>query len=464
MTYLSDLTNRKTNRQNQRGRLCRIEELESRDMLSAMSCCAFLDSNADRMYDQIVETAPVHENHHTTSTHQSVNVSSESNDSTNDSTGEPAALSAAPLHHDPVKPKVKVDTKASTLTSVTLNLTGIGIDRNAEYAVTCADYEIKPEQVTMNSAHQLVISGLDSGTKYKFSVAAKNTDGNAADTVFVTAKTAKYGAVKGFKVVKAETELSSVMLTWKPSSVKIADDYNVEYEVDVYHGKGKNSSHFGTITLDAHGNVLANNTELIAAKKGNGIRIGGLSAATKYTFAIKSAASDFHNLNDSSGLSRYEGYGSSHEHNHVQGHHVQSSVVRTSGSTAAYDAVKNLKLQSGTLSWNSSKHENDPAHFGYEVTVLSGGQVIGHEVMSMHDSRLTVAGGSVSYDVSDYASFGNCTFQVRAIAQVGDDLLGTVSVVGSSKVSSCHGYVQSHYGGTVSSVNSGQSHHSGGHH
>ena len=267
---------------------------------------------------------------------------------------------------DPVKPKkVKANSKSATLSTVTL--TWAANSRNVTYKIICTSHPaVIVEPVFGNS---VTISGLNPGTKYKFSVIAINQGGKEATKVNVTAKTKKYASVKGLKSVKAKQSLNSITITWKASPLTETTGYIVE----VYDAKGKTS-----ITL----------TDDDIRIEGTTATITGLSASTRYTFVVKAVAEELG---------------------------IESAVAKTRTSTAKYLAVKKVKVASKTsdsvnLYWEASKISETN---GYEIVWLDGGVERPVEFTFTSDSE-------TSAQITNLSSAKKYTFLVRAVVKDAD--------------------------------------------
>jgi chitodextrinase len=261
---------------------------------------------------------------------------------------------------NPIKPKVKVVKKATTITTLSLSLTtkAKNVGKNAEYVVSCTSHSMTPEQITV-TGNKVVVTGLNSGTKYRFSVVAKNADGVSATAVFVTASTRKYVAVKG---IKARAGLDNIQLSWKTSKVIETDGYVVE----VYDANGINRIETATVTMT-----------------GTNALITGLSAKTKYTFVVKAIASKVN----------------------------QESATAQVKSSTKYVAIKGIKaradLDSIELSWRASSTPK-PAGITevYEVAIYYGNHLI--DTVNTTRTNVKIEGLSMA---TKY------TFVVKAIAK-----------------------------------------------
>ena len=192
---------------------------------------------------------------------------------------------------DPVKPKVKVDPKKATISSVTLTFMAPNktstLDSNADYIITCITpgITLEPSQIKTSSTGA-IISGLQPGKTYKFSVTAVNADGTEATDVNVTAKTPKYVApkmkadTKGMVVTggdakgRTATTIDSVTLTW--ATAGRPEGENLAVKVIDAKTKQEVTANLGYNTgTDKKGNALTTLT------------ITGLKASTKYTVEVQ---------------------------------------------------------------------------------------------------------------------------------------------------------------------------------
>jgi len=172
----------------------------------------------------------------------------------------------------PVKPVVKVTTKSTTISSVTLTWKINSQNKDytaANYIVTGTALNVSAkieEVIIVKDNASVVITGLLPKTKYKFAVTA--TNGQFIQTASVSATTAKYTAVKSLKSTAKTSD--SVTLSWKPSA---AQGNTTGYVIEVYNSTGK---------------VLLN-TIPIAGVNATKFTVSGLKAKTKYTFVVKAA-------------------------------------------------------------------------------------------------------------------------------------------------------------------------------
>ena len=188
-----------------------------------------------------------------------------------------------------VKPKATVDKKAATINSVTLclpahvgqnavyviNVVQIGNVKDStkfpdnfikSYTVNVADLEHVKVGNTM-MARVVLPPCLMSNTSYKFSVmalnfhgeAATNKKGKVASVVNVTAKTAKYAAVKNLKATVSAAD-ENINLSWTPHPNPATTGYEVwalmkvgnittEVLVDTIYGVGTSSASVAISTL-----------------------------------------------------------------------------------------------------------------------------------------------------------------------------------------------------------------------
>ena len=285
-----------------------------------------------------------------------------SGSSTTSSSTNPSAQTA-----DPVKVSgAKADKKATTLSTVTL--TWKNNDRNAVYQITyTASSGTKTVDVTGN---RVVIEGLEAGKKYKFSIVAKNAEGQSAAATTVTAATQKYAAVKG---IKTKAGLNSVELTWRASTVAETTGYIVE----VYDAKGKS---------------LISSTSVAANKLS--ATVTGLEATTRYTFVVRAEARALN---------------------------VQSADAQKRVSTAKYASVGRVQVAAKTestvtLNWKASMFSETT---DYEVFRLDGKT----EVL-VDTVQHTYGAGTFSSTITDLDSSMRYTFIVRAVVK---DVRGMVA-------------------------------------
>jgi hypothetical protein len=224
------------------------------------------------------------------------------------------------------KPKVKVDKKAATVSTVTLNVTK---NAGASYIVTgtfkvgkkdpryvAADKGVITETFSYTvktGGSQLVITGLQAGTKYTFMVTAIGADGSAAtgkNIVKVVASTAKYTAskIKLAKVTGKIPALTSFQFTTtppgKPADVKAFDTFQTKIVVSYTVKVGKVKTTYEATLIDGElaelrtGGTLVTGEhpfkDLAASVTGATTTLTGLPAAgTKYAVAVSTIAIGF---------------------------------------------------------------------------------------------------------------------------------------------------------------------------
>ena len=241
-----------------RGRSCRIEELEGREMLS-ISPWTVANDQFDYGDTVIVDT----------SIHESVPPKSDSGI---------APLADAPAANA-LKPKVKVDKQAATISTVTASWTdhkNATPSSNAGYEVSYSIKEGKNWTVvesskfrTSEKTHTFI--GLKPGTSYRITVTALNADGEpgtnkkgkVTSLVNATAKTEKYAAVKKLTAtVNITTEQVDLKWNAHPNTdatkgyeiwmlTKVKKDVK-EVLVDTIYGIGTSSASVSISTLKAN--------------------------------------------------------------------------------------------------------------------------------------------------------------------------------------------------------------------
>ena len=153
----------------------------------------------------------------------------------------PSGGTVAPVAKKPkVKAGKKGTTDATTIRAITLTLTKhkkATAESNALYVIT---HFVKVDKVWMEiervstSDDKCTFTGLNPNTSYKFTITATNADGDSVNgkgkpvAANVTAKTAKYVAVKKLKTVRDQ---SSVTLNWMPSKALLPAGAATKYEV-----------------------------------------------------------------------------------------------------------------------------------------------------------------------------------------------------------------------------------------
>jgi hypothetical protein len=358
-----------TKRQRQRSRICRIEELETRDMLSVNPFAPLGDYGDDG-----ADSQPNWVQTNTSNTEQTERGAAASNT---------IAAAAAPITitpfaeptvtaPDPAKP---ASVKASTTTIDSITITWAANAKNASYTVTCSDKSVTAEQITVKG-NSAVITGLNHSTKYTFTVTAKNADGkaditdkngkNTAAATNITVSTQKYTAVK---MNKSTAELGTVNLSWKAGQTGTTN-----YEVKVYSG----------------------NTEYKAAKvevKGTTAKITGLNPTTKYTFEVKAVADT-----------------------------QKSAAAKVTVSTLKYTAVKMNKSTAELGAVNLSWKAGQAGTTGYDVKVYEGNSKTEYKA-----AKVEIKGTTAT--ITGLNPTTKYTFTVVAKAEgIGDSAAAKVSV------------------------------------
>jgi hypothetical protein len=322
-----------------------------------------------------------------------------------------------PVTAQPVKPKVKVENSARTISSVMLTWT---LDpKNADYTdanyrITCtgpAGQDLSGQIAVSIASGKAVVTatGLDHGKKYKFSIIATNGT-IESKAVSKTASTLKYTAPKKFKAVAKTAELTTLTLTnvdsWKPSVAKLADGYIVEYEIEVFEGKGNRRTHIGFVSLDSSGDVLGSTGGLTATKESNGVKIAGLpTPGTKYSFVMKSVAT-------------------------LGGHSVESLTAKASAATLKYKAIKKVTATSPTggsttvtLNWTLNTAFEKYNSGDYEVYWVV------NKIECPVPIPVTAAGNSGTFALPpEFTAPGKYTFYLRAKADAADHGVPSVGV------------------------------------
>jgi len=202
-------------------------------------------------------------------------------------------VSTAPVAN-PVKPKVSVDKKAATTSSVVLNIPTT-VSQNASYIIhviqagtTKHPSGFLPINVDVaNDAaaklRKVEITGLKPNTTYKFSITAVNESGKTTDargkfvSVTVSAKTTKFPAISKVKPVKDGISPSSVTLSWTASKANHQAGATTGYVLYWLDGKTEKSvSEIKEFIVPASVSI-----------SGTTATINGLKASTKYTFVIR---------------------------------------------------------------------------------------------------------------------------------------------------------------------------------
>jgi len=284
------------------------------------------------------------------------------------------------LHADPVKPTVKADKKASTVSTVTLTWTPDA--RNAIYDIVDRTTGVKIDASQIEYIYSggnisgAVISGLAHGKTYRFSVVAKNA--NDKDTVTtksgketstavsVSAKTQKYAAPKSIKADTAKTGLTSITVNWGTSTAQLPPGVTESYVVELWDA---NRKVLIMSSLDTS-NVIIDGTSATFT---------GLNASTKYTVVVKAVTS--------------EG--------------IESLAGRARVSTAKYAAVQGFRAVAGedyvNLSWYPSPF---PETDGYEIFRLVGRTEIAVATLPTSETSATIA---------DLEPSTRYTFVIRAV-------------------------------------------------
>jgi hypothetical protein len=187
----------------------------------------------------------------------------------------------------PVKPKVSVIKKQTTISSVTLKLPTT-VSQNATYIVHVVQMGTLKNPVgfapyTVNGTRGYVeVFGLIPNTTYKFSITAVNEDGKMTTSkgglakTYISAKTATYTAVTKAKAISSAATSKSVTLTWTLSSSNMRIDATRTYEILWWDGKvARPVSDIKIFMSPAHVSI-----------SGTTARISGLEANKSYTFVI----------------------------------------------------------------------------------------------------------------------------------------------------------------------------------
>jgi hypothetical protein len=122
------------------------------------------------------------------------------------------------------KPKkaavIKKNGDKPTITTVTLSVTkdtrNAASVNTASYIVTCISDPMMKFSYSV-TGDKVKIEGLKAGTKYIFAVQAVNSFGHVSVAANIKAATAKYNAVKGFKMGKNSNDPNAFTLQWNQS-------------------------------------------------------------------------------------------------------------------------------------------------------------------------------------------------------------------------------------------------------
>jgi hypothetical protein len=262
------------------------------------------------------------------------------------------------------KPKGKGTVAPLVATAVLDAITGEVIDnRGATVTVT-----------KIGSSFKIIISGLDSGTKYTLEMQAKNDNGGLSKMTKTTATTKKYAAVK--KDINWIKEMGEVTITWKASAGKPAGAMGTgtsgavaagDYVVGIYDTKaGK------FVDLSSEGVVIG---AVTATATGFKVTITGL-AAQKYTIGVQEKVTA------------------------SNGDTAKSAIAKFVAAPLAYKAPKftqptklNGTTGAVTLNLAATSATNLPAGYttgNYEVGVLVDGRYVwGDEALTYLTGELT---------------------------------------------------------------------------
>ena len=124
---------------------------------------------------------------------------------------------------------------------------------------------------------EIMVSGLDAGTKHTVEMQAKNGDGTTpySKVTKISASTAKYTAVKSLK--RTSIGLQSVVLTWK-EPVKVPGNPTTGYTIKVYLATDKKLE-----------NPIETLTQFVTDSTAT---IEGLAENTKYVFVVQAVAGE----------------------------------------------------------------------------------------------------------------------------------------------------------------------------
>jgi hypothetical protein len=313
-----------------------------------------------------------------------------------------------------MRPGVAVVDSATTVSSITLNLTDETASGNTKidfYRITCTDKSGNVVDMCIVAAGTggratATFAGLNPNTKYTFTVVALNINGKEGlNTATVSATTQKFVANKLKAVKKGEDKptLSSVSFSLAPNAKVNTEGSEVVYEIALYAGKVKKASlPVGIVKIAADGTVLDNGGFLLAGNVdiSKPIMINGLAASTKYTLYVKSIAS---------------GYAE---------HEVASLVSKITISTLKYKTVSGLKVAYAstgflTLQWKvNTKSKRYDAADTYEVYYIDsqGNEQILSAVAGMEPQ---VDGRVVTGTFERGAVASGTVLYVRAIKVIG---------------------------------------------
>ena len=275
-----------------------------------------------------------------------------------------------------VKPKVTVVKTGATPSSVTLTLPTSLAD-NDRYIITCVTKGANIAPITATGG-DITIYGLKAGKSYKFTVTTVDKDGNILQNsklknvvASVTAKTAKYAAIKSLKMDKQQTTITSLTLTWKVATAKTDD-----YRVMLFDAKGKEITDLGDIRIGE-----------ITTGKVSGtmqVTITGCELGKKYTFGVVA-------FTDSPSNREY----------------AESTLAKVKVTVPKYTAVQKLKLDktaadttkgvtasSVALQWQASKANTGDLAVKYIVLWMDG----------KHEKELSELPGEVTADINSARS------------------------------------------------------------
>gem|GEM_PF-5469856 len=157
--------------------------------------------------------------------------------------------------NDPSKPAFRVNARVSTINSITLtwNANSKAALRNEVYEIT---YQARGEThrlTVLRSAGSITIGGLDAGTRYSFTIVAKNADGKDTITArngkenlatsTIRATTQGFTATRVMPFLKRASATSdTVSLQWRVPTARMPAGTTISYIIEVYHDTRRTQS------------------------------------------------------------------------------------------------------------------------------------------------------------------------------------------------------------------------------
>jgi len=169
---------------------------------------------------------------------------------------------------------------------------GVGSDIDSvasDYDVYEITYQVRGEThklTVLRSAGNVIIGGLDAGTRYSFTIVAKNADGKdtitarngkenlATSTIRVT--TQGFTAARAVPFLKRASATPDLMsLQWRVPTARMPAGTTIRYVVEVFH----DTRRMQPVTHAEIGEIV-----------GTTITITNLSPNTRYTFVVRAVA------------------------------------------------------------------------------------------------------------------------------------------------------------------------------